>query len=411
MKKLLLIIVTTVFFPGSMGWAQQWESVLSIENRLGYSTNTYLNPYMSEWEVEPASLYDLTAVSARANGYQKRFSWSVTGSAHYQAFLQNGVPTWKGAVLWGNLDHPLTANLTLGINSGVSYLSGSFDRTIAWLQPRLTWFITPFTLVRAKAGSNMQQYSGTTSGSRYDSYALEAESWLTYRLQLTAGLYSDLNSFPSLSEGYNGVISAQYRFRNNSSIQAFVGLQQYQFETTIDGSGGGAMTQPGSNVLLNTDRLLRYGISAQRPINNRFSLFANVEVLHYLADVAINSSSDIKTSAGLRFSLEPRFKKDEQLIEPDWNIDESRQKLRVRYVGEGRLYLVGSFNNWEKPGIPLRRQNQHWLTADLQLEPGMYEYRILRIQGKDEEWLDFSKQTYTVQDDFDGNNALIVIDY
>ena len=85
--------------------------------------------------------------------------------------------------------------------------------------------------------------------------------------------------------------------------------------------------------------------------------------------------------------------------------------MEIRYAGKGKLYLVGDFNNWNRPGIPMVEQEENRYVALLNLEVGAYEYKILRVQGEEEEWIPFSEDTYTVRDGYGGKNAMILIEH
>lgn len=84
--------------------------------------------------------------------------------------------------------------------------------------------------------------------------------------------------------------------------------------------------------------------------------------------------------------------------------------MRIHYKGEGRLYIAGDFNNWNRPGIPLTELSDNTFIAQLNLEPGSYEYKILRVHGSSEEWIKLSKDSYTVSDGFGGRNALLLVE-
>jgi hypothetical protein len=71
---------------------------------------------------------------------------------------------------------------------------------------------------------------------------------------------------------------------------------------------------------------------------------------------------------------------------------------------------VGSFNNWDKEGIPLTEQSENNYIAQLRLEVGSYEYKVLKIHGDSEEWLEFSNEVYTVDDGFGSKNAMLLVE-
>lgn len=415
--KVLAVTFTLLLIVASTGLAQQWQTVVSLDSRIGYSTNTYLNSFLSEWNTTEESPYNLTSIFGKTYWHKKRSSASLTGGLYYEPVFSNPASKWRGGVVLLDVNHRISNNFRLGLEGGGSYLNGPFSRSIGWIQPKATWFVSPFSLVRLKAGSNFRNYQNYNetgdSNNRFDLYSLEFETWPSYRWKLTAGLYGDLDSLPSIQEGFNSKISAGYYFKNGANINLKTGLQQYQLSstTTINGggppSGGGPSNDPTTSTITETDRILRAGLDASIPLNNRLSIFSTVDMLYFDSG---SSRTDYQASAGVRFSFEPRFNRGSTGIEPDWEIGNDSQEISIHYSGDGQLYLVGTFNGWEKPGIPLSRQTKDTYVATLSLSPGAYEYRVLRIQGKSEEWLNFSDDTYTVDDGFDSENAMLLVE-
>jgi hypothetical protein len=81
----------------------------------------------------------------------------------------------------------------------------------------------------------------------------------------------------------------------------------------------------------------------------------------------------------------------------------------VQYKGNESLYLTGDFNDWDQPGIPLQRAGRNRYRAEIDMEPGIYQYKILTRQNGDLEWLDLSGQAATVDDGFGGRNGRVII--
>jgi hypothetical protein len=307
------------------------------------------------------------------------------------------------------------------LEGGGSYLNGPFSRSIGWIQPKVTWFVSPFSLVRLQAGSNFQNYQNLTdsgdTNERIDLFSLEFETWPSYRWQLTAGLYGNLDSLPSIQEGFNTTITAGYHFKSGANLSLKTGLQQYQLSATTTTGGGGppggglSHNDPTTTTTTETDRIIRTGIDASLPINNKFSVFSTAEVLLLDSESSLLSRTDYQASAGVRFSFEPRIKRNSNAdITPEWEVERKVQKIQINYGGEGQLYLVGTFNDWNTPGIPLTKQSENTYVTTLSLSPGAYEYRVLKVQGSSQEWLDFSNDTYTVDDGFDSENAMLLVE-
>lgn len=398
--------------------AQQWQSVASVDTRFGYSTNSYLNPFLADWNSAAESAYNFTSAIFQSNWHQNNSSISVTGGLLFEpVFRQN--ENWKGGLAMGNYTYRFSNDWSAGFEAGASYFSGSYHRSIAWIQPKVTWFVSPFTLLRLEAGTNFQNYENylesQSGNNRFDLYGLEFESWPGYRWQFSAGLYGSLHTLPSIQKGFNTRTKASYYFGDGSSISFSVGLEQYQNQTeTEQGGGGPPIDIPPQNqqttLTLNTDRIYRAGVEGAYPINKHFSVFTSAEILRFESTTSDVATNDYKISGGLRFSFEPGIGKSQKNVTPSWQVNNDQQQIRVRFSGEGRLYLVGEFNNWNKSGIPLRNQSEDNYVAQLQLSPGAYEYKILHVQGDSEEWLRFSDKTYTVDDGFGSRNAILLVE-
>ncbi|HEX6982118.1 MAG TPA: glycogen-binding domain-containing protein [Balneolaceae bacterium] len=420
MRFILLAIILCV--AATVGRSQQWQTVISLNTQVGYSTNSYLNPFLSEWNSGLESAYNFTSLLGQTYWYKNNHSVSVTGGFLYEPIFNSQTDPLKGGLGLINYNYRLTSSLSLGINTGASYLSSSYSRTLTWIQPKITWFISPFTLMRFKAGSSFrsyQDYADEQNGySRFDLYGLEFEVWPSYRWQLTAGLYGSLNTLPSIQTGFNGQAGAGYHFRNGSAVTFTFGLQQYQYESTVTTGGGGPPAGfppagPGSSTSYtetNTNRILRFGINSSVPVNEQFTLFAEAEGLYFNSAASQPDVTDYQVSGGLRFSFEPEFRNDKKIISPEWNLNEDSQQVRIHYSGEGRLYVVGDFNNWNRAGIPLSEQSDNLYSTELMLSVGAYEYKILRVQGNTEEWLKFADDIYTVSDGFGSENAVLLVE-
>ncbi|MDZ7693351.1 MAG: hypothetical protein U5K69_19915 [Balneolaceae bacterium] len=192
------VIPQTVF-------AQQWQTVLSVDSRVGYSTNTYLNPYFSEWDGSANSGYGTFSVTGQTAWFDDKNMAEFTGALVYEPFLGSR-STWSGGLALLNYRRNLTDDLSGGIESGASYFGSNFSRTLLWAQPVLSWSPSLYTNVRVKAGSSYRQYqnyptdsTAVDSKTRIDHYALEIETWPSFRWKLSGGLYGRLQSLPAVA--------------------------------------------------------------------------------------------------------------------------------------------------------------------------------------------------------------------
>lgn len=418
----ICIILIMSLLP-SLSMAQNWQTVFSVDSRIGYSSNTYLNPFFAEWDDTVESGYGLASVFGQSFWSDNSNSVDITLGAVAEPFFgsQN---LWKGGLGVVDYRRRLFSSLNGGIEAGGSYFSSNFTRTMVWGQPYVTWFLSPFTSLKLKAGVNHRAYTNFSdslnTNRRFDFYGLQFETWPSYKWQLQAGFFSSLNRFPSVQEQFSSTLSAGYFFLNGTSVTATVGIEQYAFDfssTTDSGPPGGGPPFGGRPEQAETsrefDRIIKLGVTGNYPINKTISVFTRIEGLNRNISTTTESINDIQISGGVRISFQPNIitRSSHGTIEPEWNRRRgSEMTVNVNFSRGGRLYLVGDFNNWNRTGIPLTKTSKKTFTTELNLDVGAYEYKILHVEGDTEEWLEFSKDTYTVDDGFGGENAMILVE-
>lgn len=414
--RFILLVMLILSLISTRGVGQQWQGIVSLDSRFGYSTNSYLNPFLSDWDTGAESGYNFTSALMQTYWYKDKNTVSLTGGILFEPIFSQ-TETWKGGLGVASYNYRFSNSWSAGLEAGVSYFTSAYSRSIGWIQPKVTWFASPFTLFRLKTGSNFRSYQnypdGQSNASRFDFYGIEFETWPDYKWQITAGLYGSLDTLPSIQEGFNTKTSVGYYFKNGAKLGINFGFDQYQIETTEQNQGGPPINGPGNQpsvTVTNTDRMLRFGLEGSLPIDERFTVFTAVELLQYQSEASNSNIGDFQISGGLRFSFEPKIGSSHKMVMPEWDVDRSKQQVSIQYSAEGRLYLVGDFNNWRKTGIPLRKQEDNTFVAQLELSPGAYEYKILRKQGDTEEWLRFSNETYTVSDGFGSKNAMLLVE-
>lgn len=422
--ELIGILMVLILVPGMM-LAQNLQTIVSVDSRIGYTSNTYLNPFFSEWDESVQSGYGMASVFGQSFWSDNTNSVDATLGFVAEPFFGNQ-NLWKGAL--GVFDYRRRFNSTIngGVEAGGSYFSSSFNRSMFWIQPYATWFVSPFTSLTAKVGINKRSYSNFSeeinSDSRFDYYSLQAETWFGYNWQLKASLFSSLDNFPSLQQQFSSRLSLSYLFLNGVRITASGGLEQFGFEQITETGGGGPGGGPpiggggepaDTQISQEYDRILRAGVTGSFPLNKRFSIYASVEGLNRNITNTEETFNDVQVSGGVRISLQPNIisRSRNRMVEPEWSKSRDQQMaVNVNYNGGGRLYLVGDFNNWNRSGIPLTQTSKKTYSAELPLDVGAYEYKILHIEGSTEEWLEFSNDTYTVDDGFGGENGMILVE-
>lgn len=401
-------------------WAQQWKTLFSVESRVGYSTNTYLNPYYTEWDRTENNSFGIVSGIAQTSWMKEGNEINITGSAVFEPIF-GATENWKGGLLLGNYRRSVTQSLSAGLETGGSYFESSFTRCMLWIQPKVTWSMSPFSELKLKAGSNFRSYRNyvtdgepTDPGDRSDLYAIEFETWPTFRWQFTGGVYGNVDALPAIQDGVSTFTALGHVFRDGSRIKIKLGLEQYQNEQTITVDGGGLPIGGGPSKdterVSEVNRIFRLGVQGNMPISEQLMAFAGVEGLRYESTDVEQNVHDIQVSAGIRLSIQPRINKHDGRITPEWKIGDEAQRIQVEYSGNSQLYLVGDFNNWKRPGIPLDNIKDDNYMAKLKLDAGAYEYKILKVENGEEAWIEFSENTYTVDDGFDGENAMLLVE-
>jgi 1,4-alpha-glucan branching enzyme len=84
-------------------------------------------------------------------------------------------------------------------------------------------------------------------------------------------------------------------------------------------------------------------------------------------------------------------------------LDSSRkQNFRFTAPGAMSVMLVGDFTQWQKKGIPMRKDKDGVWTASVELTPGQHHYRFI-VDG---DWRDDPECTVRVANPYGGNNMV-----
>ncbi|MEX2477575.1 MAG: glycogen-binding domain-containing protein [Gracilimonas sp.] len=418
MKKTLFMLTTCILIPIST-FSQGIKTTFMSETRAGYSTNTYLNPFYSEWNRTFDTAYGFTSAFGQLFWDKSRHSVEANAGYVFEPFL-NEQTTWHGYLTYGKYTARINSKLSAGVNAGSSSFQSDFSRKLSWVQPFLRFQPTTFTSLTFRAGANFREYSGLQdipeNNSQIRSYGIDLESWLGFKWNLKAGINGNIDNLPSFTNGLAGNLSLSRSFINGSRITSEVQIINYSSEITTDGQqggNGGPFGPPGGANETETidDRIWKLKLEGSYPINKNISAFIATEHLSYQSPLLENSLTDGHLSGGVRLTFSPEAGfSNNKMVNPIWNSSSDGHKIEVKYRGEGNLYLLGDFNNWERPGIPLRRESKNRYSVVLELEPGLYEYRILQKSGSEDGWLKFSDDVSTVDDGFGGKNALKIVE-
>ncbi len=425
MKHALLLFFLIAFsMIHTHGYSQEWQSVVMLETRTGFTSNTYLNPVLPEWDRDGNSGYMMfTPIGQMLMSYDQ-FSADFTLGGVYKPFFDDR-NSWSGLFGMASGRYRATNKLSLGMETGGSRFNTYLDRKLFWIQPAVIWSPSIFTQLRFRAGSsfmtlssaefeengddeNSAQQQGT---SRFDSYTIDLETWLDFRWQFRTSLYGNLDA-PFSDLGIRG--SADYRVNPTLQWNFVAGIERFRYQVTIDGGGGGGpppRPRPDREEILDeADLILRAGTGLTWRVHQNISLNVQADLMRYTSSGTEESLGDYQISGGVRFSLFPDLG-NRGKAKVEWRQNDSQTViLNLSYSGEGRLYILGNFNNWEQPGEQLTRQSGNRYAVRLDLATGVYEYKILLIEGDEQRWIDFSNETYTVPDGFGGENGLIFIE-
>lgn len=406
MMKWLVMITGFSLLPAG-AYAQTWQSLITLDSRTGYTTNTYLMPYSSDWNRSDGAVFFSVAPVGQLRYNGNRFHTDLTGAVFFEP-VAGEEEAGSGAFGMVNNRFRLSDQWTVGLESGANYTRSEWSRQSFWMQPVVTYSPNLFTQFRVKAGSAFldnelhEDHSGPV---RYDQYVAEAEFWRGFRWQFRAGIHGGLDQ---PLESLGGRASASYQAGRSLQMTLRAGLNRYSYQVMTEGNGG-FPTSSGSE-LSESDRLTQAGLGSVYQLNDVISLAVNADYLYYTSSADTDGFSDLQLSAGIRFSLTSSLGR-RSGADVDWRMNgDQTVRLRIDYSGDGDLYILGEFNEWDHPGVPLSRQSRNRYVARLDLDPGAYEYKILLIEDGEETWIDFSEDTYTVPDGFGSENGLIFID-
>ncbi|MEX2436370.1 MAG: glycogen-binding domain-containing protein [Balneolaceae bacterium] len=417
MRIILLGMIGLVFIP-LKGYGQDWQAVFMLDSKSGYTSNTYLNPIIPDWDRTTDAGYVMISPLGQIGMSSGRFSSDVTAGFVYEPFFDNR-EAWSGGFALLGTRIRIADKLSMGLEGGASKFSSFVSRDLYWLQPVLQWSPSLFTQVRFKAGSTFRKLSDETTGEnqdteRFDSYTVQFETWPTMKWQLRSSVFGNLSD-PTENLGIR--LSADYRISRKFQLNFYGGIERYSYEVVTENGGGGGGFPPvgggpggGSTLADEADRLIRAGTGVSYQVNQNISLSLNSDLLNYYSSATEETSLDAHLSGGIRIALFPKIG---NRGKADMEVRQNGRQtviLNLNHDGDGELFLTGEFNGWNKPGIPLSRQKRNTYVTRLSLDPGAYEYKILKVNGSEEEWIEFSDDTYTVPDGFGDRNGLMFID-
>ncbi|WP_340106332.1 glycogen-binding domain-containing protein [Rhodohalobacter sp. 8-1] len=417
--KILGLIIIGVFCIESLV-AQSLNTIFSIESRGGYSTNTYLHPFVNEWDSSDDGAFARITPSAQFFWGSQGFSAEGSAGYFYESIFDNR-NSWNGAFGSARLHYRFTESLSAGVEASGSHMSSSFRKQTLSMLPNVTWSPTLFTRIQAKAGSSFREYSGlgesevNSFSDRFDLAGIELEHWPSLRWRIQVSGYGMPGE--SLLDNHSAALSVRRLIQQKVGITLSVSMNRFTNSYTISPQTGGSpfgsgQTSIEDEIIEQTDHLLRSEVAVTFPIAGQLSGSGSVGTHTFWAANG-EFRSDIAASVGIRYSIpgSAMLNQRRSAVEPEWeNKPGEAVVVTVNYGGDGNLYLTGEFNDWGRPGVALSRQTQQRLAASVELEPGIYEYKVILIRDGEESWVELSDDTMTVSDGFGGVNGLIFIE-
>lgn len=400
--------------------SQNLETIFSVESRGGYSTNTYLHPFVNEWDSSDDGAFARVISSAQFYWGASGFSSEGTAGYFYESIFDDR-SSWSGAFGSARIRYRFTESLSAGVEAGGSRVNSVFTKRTLSVLPDITWSPSVFTSIQAKAGLSFRSYSGlgqeegSDFSDRFDLIGFEMEHWPTLRWKFEGSGYGLVGE--NLLDNHSIALSMSRLIRQKAALTLSTSMNRYTNSFTVSPESGGSPFGPiqpnGENeVLEQTDHLFRTEVSVTFPIAGNL---AGSGTVGHNTFWAANGElrSDIAASVGLRYSISGSnlFNRQRNRLEPEWEKKKNDAiVVSINFRGDGDLYLTGDFNDWERPGVALSRQNQKRLAARVDLEPGIYEYKVILIRDGEESWIELSDESMTVSDGFGGTNGLIFIE-
>ncbi len=82
-----------------------------------------------------------------------------------------------------------------------------------------------------------------------------------------------------------------------------------------------------------------------------------------------------------------------------------RVRFTCRHAGASAVYLAGTFNQWQPTATPLRPAGEGLWEVELELPPGVYEYRFVA----DGVWFHDPAAAQHVPNPFGGLNSVVTV--
>lgn len=429
MRRVACLLVAGVTVTAGPVEAQELRGFLVLEGDPGYLTNAYLDPGFGTWTPEIETAFGTAGASGLLEWSGERTTLSAAAAGRWIGFADS-TPAWHAYLVRGGLERRLGEDVAIGADGSFSDVRRSTEqRRTLWGQARLRWTASPRVRLTIGPGVARRRFvvpsSETTDGGPFqppippdgapDGPAAGAETeatsylgfvgldvWPATRWRVRAEAYGAHTEAADLGVDYRGAGGSLRLTRwlgGGASVTLGGGLEGFGFRAASETTDPAALPED--------DLIWHSELAVGWPLDRR------VELRGRLAGVGRTGRSgsegpDVYAAAGLRVTLggtlsSPRARAIR------WSRTPDGLEVGVPYEGRGRLFLVGDFNDWSLPGVPLRPAGDGYHVAVLRLEEGSYRYRIRLVRGEEEGWLDLPEGTPTVSDGFGGTNGVVVV--
>jgi len=393
--------------------AQTLQSAISVDTRAGYTSNTILTPFVGAWDTTGTGSYTLIAPSAQANILLNHGTISGFGGIIYQPFLNRNT-SWKG--LYGILQyqHNFSYTWQAGISAGAKSVASDYTQNLDWIQSYVNWNLNPFLQLQLHIGHSYRSYINSANApdfhEHYTTYGTGLDYWFTSQWRLSVSANGDLIHPFQPKKNFNASLRVSKYWKDASRLGLYTNWGQFENAALSQSTTGGTtvpnLSAPADNI---ESQIVQFGITGELPVNDQFSLTGRLSGLYRTSSNLNGPQKNIQGSVGLRFSFYPKAVGARNRAYPQWNENGNDVDFQVRYRGKGHLFIVGDFNDWSKPGIQLEHKSGSIYSTKLHLKPGIYEYKILKIDHNQTQWVKLSKSAPKTNDGYGGINGRFIV--
>lgn len=421
---LVLAIVTT----GSAR-AQELRGFLVLEGDPGYLTNAYLDPGFATWAPEVETAFGSVGGTGLLEWSSGRTTATGAATVRWIGFADS-TPAWHAYLFKGGLERRLGDRVGLAADAAFSEFRRPAERRTLWGQAALRWTVSPRVRLSLGPGLASRRFPiaaaeeddgglldppvdiggppdpGPSGEADATSYLLLVglEAWPGRRWLVRAEAFGARTSAPDLGldyEGGGGSLRLTRRLGSRLSLSAGGAIEGFGYRAATEATDGSTAEVPADDLIWRGELGLGWAVGRRAELRARLAGLGR-------SGGGDEEGLDLYASAGVRIALGgvlagPRRSP------PLWTRTPEGMRVRFRYDGAGRVFVVGDFNAWAEPGVPLRPEGGGVHAATLELEPGSYRYRVRVVEGERERWLELPEGTPTVEDGFGGENGLLVV--